>query len=56
MALLPSVVYSGITLNTPGQFKECNDVNYTYYFLYVPKNKTMPASTFTSFCVPWFCT
>lgn len=31
---IPTIIYSGVTPNNPGQMKECKDVNYSYYLIY----------------------
>lgn len=30
-----TIMYSGITTNTPGQFIECNNANYSYFLVYL---------------------
>lgn len=32
---LSAIMYSGISTNNPGQFKECNDVHFNYYLVYI---------------------
>lgn len=51
---LPSVMYSGITTNNPGQMEECRNANYSYYLVYL-KNETTGTNTFTGLCVPDQC-
>ena len=51
---LPSVMYSGITTNNPGQMEECRSANYSYYLVYL-KNEDTDTNTFTGLCVPNQC-
>ena len=51
---LPSIMYSGITTNNPGQMLECGQANYSYYLVYI-KNETTMTDTFTGLCMPEEC-
>jgi hypothetical protein len=54
--LLPSLMYSGITTNNPGQFYECQQqTNFSYYLVTI-KNTTTNINSFTGICVPSLCT
>ena len=52
---LPSIMYSGITNNNPGQMLECQEKNYSY-FLVTYNNATTLLDTFTGLCLPPECT
>lgn len=47
-------MYSGLTTNNPGQFKECQDQNYSYFLIYFD-NVTDVFQTYTSACLPDVC-
>lgn len=51
---IPSLMYSGITTNNPGQMHECLSSNYSYYLIFV-KNNTLMMDYFTGICVPKQC-
>lgn len=51
---LPVIMYSGISTNNPGQFKECNNAHFNYYLIYM-QNKTQGMDIFTSVCMPKQC-
>lgn len=48
---LPSIMYSGITNNNPGQMMECQDKNYSYFLVYY-NNATTLLDTYTGLCLP----
>ena len=52
---LPTIMYSGITNNNPGQMSECQDSNYSYFLVYY-QNSTTILDTFTGLCLPPECT
>lgn len=51
---VPTIIYSGITTNNPGQFKECRDENYSYFMLYFD-NTSLSEKTYTGACLPNVC-
>lgn len=53
---LPSVMYSGITTNNPGQMEECQEEPHYSYYLVNIKNYDTSSYTFTGICVPEQCT
>lgn len=57
---IPTIMYSGITTNNPGQKYECEyktPANDPYhYFLIGFKNNTNKINTFTGVCIPSKCT
>ena len=52
---LPSIMYSGITTNNPGQFYECQQQSNFSYYLVTIKNTTTNINSFTGICVPEQC-
>jgi hypothetical protein len=56
---LPTIMYSGITTNNPGQMYECEHKTSIgdpyHYFLVGFKNVTNNVETFTGICVPTKC-
>jgi hypothetical protein len=57
---LPSIMYSGITSNNPGQKYECEHksgpVPYNYYLVdWVNSTAAIETSSFTGLCVPQEC-
>ena len=56
---LPTIMYSGITTNNPGQMYECQHKTMIgdpyHYFLVGFKNSTTNVETFTGICVPKKC-
>ena len=56
---LPTIMYSGITTNNPGQKYECEHKTMIgdpyHYFLVGFKNSTNNVETFTGVCVPKKC-
>lgn len=56
---LPTIMYSGITTNNPGQKYECEHKTSIgdpyHYFLVGFKNSTTNVETFTGVCVPKKC-
>ncbi len=52
---LPTVIYSGITTNNPGQKYECENSNYNYYLASMHNHPTR-TSYFSSLCISDQCT
>lgn len=53
---LPSIMYSGINPNSPGQQYEClNTTGYLFYMVFIT-NATTEANTYTGLCIPNNCT
>lgn len=50
----PSVMYSGITTNNPGQKLECEEAGF-HYFLVSIHNSTVNSDVFTGICVSPEC-